>query len=98
MKTKNTTRGTAKLLSGHGTLVVNFSDPAEGRRLFDRFDRAGFGRHAKYLSYVEAFRVGVVHCATGAETTLNRFFETLPVSQADRDAYASLHQFDRSGA
>lgn len=98
MKTRNTTHGTAQLLSGHGTLVVNFSDPAEGRRLFDRFDRAGFGRHAKYLTYRVAFGVGVVYCDSGCEATLHRFFETLPVSQADRDAYASLHQFDRSGA
>lgn len=95
MKTKNTTHGTAKLLSGHGTPVVNFSDPAEGRRLLGRFDRSGFGRNAKYLSYVVAFGVGVVHCDAGAEDTLNRFFETLPVAQGDRDAYAAFHQFDR---
>lgn len=95
MKTRNTNNGTATLTFARGTAVINFSDPAEGRRLFNRFDRRGFGGHAKYLSYAVAFGVGVVHAAAGCEGTLVRLFDSLPVAQSDRDAHASLHQFDR---
>jgi len=95
MKTRNTNNGTATLSLARGTAVINFSDPAEGRRIFDRFDAAGFGRHAKYLSYAVAFGVGVVHAAQGCEGTLVRLFDSIPVPQRDRDACASDHQFDR---
>ena len=84
MRQRNTENGTAVLVFARGTAVINFSDPAEGRRLFDRFDEAGFGGHAKRLRYsASAFGVGVVYCDRGCEAELARLFDSIPEREPD---------------
>jgi hypothetical protein len=79
MRTKVTNCGHVSLSFGvREHAVVNFSDPAEGRRYFDRYADSGFGGHGKRLSYAVAFGVGVVHCEAGCDDELVRFYDSVP--------------------
>ena len=92
MQAKTTRRCKALLLSGVRETVINFTDASEGKALLCRFDRAGFGGHAKYLDFRRAFGVGLVR---GPRDVLFRFWESI----ADRTEPDLIGQmYSRSGS